>query len=135
MSSNKVSLFNVLESLTIYGDPEQVKGIPINFEILTLWERSEEIPCEGLMRATLFDSKRNASQPFEFNIDLKQSHFHRIRMSITGLPLSGPGRYVYQVAFKEGKADWQDAAELPILIRFEASERISQSSDNDQSLM
>jgi len=120
--SNKVSLFNILENLTIYGDPEQVTGIPINVEILTLWERLYEEPCEGFMRIILINPHEIASQPFEFNIDLKEAHFHRTRMAITGLPLSGPGRYVYQVAYKEGETNWQIAAELPILIRFENSE-------------
>lgn len=119
--TNKVSLFNAFESLTIYGDPEQIKGIPINFEILTLWERMEEETCEGVMRVILFDAKGDASPDFECNINLRESHFHRTRMAVKGLPLSGPGRYVCQVAYQIGEADWQIAAELPIIIRFENS--------------
>jgi len=126
--SNKVSLFNVLESLTVYGNPEQVYGIPIKFEVITLWERTGETPVEGVMRLMQIKPDGESSNPLEVKIDLSKSHFHRTRISIQGLPLAGPGRYVYQVESKEEEADWQKVAELPILINFEEPKSNTQDS-------
>jgi hypothetical protein len=120
--SNKVSLFNVLESLTIFGIQDQVIGIPLRFEVLTLWERTEETPIEGVTRLIQIKPNGEPSKPLEIKIDLSKSHFHRTRISIQGFSLSGPGRYVFQIQYKEGEADWQQAAELPVLIEYEAPE-------------
>ena len=117
--SNKVSIFNVLDGLTVLGDPEQVNGIPVTFEMISSWERSKEEPCEGSMRVYQLKPSGEKTSYLEFGIDLSKSHFHRTRIKFNGLPLAGPGRYVICVEYKEGDGKWQKAAELPLLVKFE----------------
>jgi hypothetical protein len=120
--TNKVSIFNTLDGLTIFGDPEQETGVPIRFEVISFWERSEEDPCEGKMRVYQRKPSGKKSDYFPFYIDLTKSHFHQTRIKFNGMPLSGPGRYAFVVEYKEGEGKWKKAAELPILINFEMKE-------------
>lgn len=119
--TNRVSLFNVLDTLTIVGDPGDVQGIPIRFEIFSMWENTIDTPSEGVMRLIAIDPNGETRSPLEVRIDLTSSHFHRSRIQIQGLKLSGPGRYVFRIEYKDEDKDWKSVAELPILINFESS--------------
>jgi len=107
-----------MESLTIYGTPDQVDGIPIRFEVISLWERSEDEPCKGTMFLSQISPTGERTDPLEVDIDLSKSHFHRTRILIQGLKISGVGRYRFLISVKEDSREWL-AAELPILVNFE----------------
>jgi len=118
--TNRISLLNILESLTVFGDVEQFKGVALNFEVVSDWEKEDDNPYEGMMRIKRRMPAGELSEVIKTKIDLTKSHFHRTRIRFNGMPLAGPGRYVFEIDYKEGEGKWKKAAELPIVINFEA---------------
>jgi len=69
--SNNVSLQNVLEQFSIRDEPEPGGLIPIPFEVMTLWTRSDfEMPAQGSQRLTLFSPSGDIIKEHEFAVDL-----------------------------------------------------------------
>ena len=119
--TNRISLFNVLENLTIFTQAEEPITLPIGFEIFTLWTRSHvDQPCKGRMRVYYCHPSGETTNPFEVPIDLSQAIYFRSRTRSQGLALTTPGRYVFLVEIQdEGEDAWRRVAELPVLVNFQ----------------
>ena len=134
--TNRISMFNVLESLTIFSQADEPVTLPISFEIFSLLTRSEpDQPSKGRLRVYYRHPSGEATSPFEVSIDLSHAIYFRSRVRSQGLALTSPGRYLFLVEVQdEGDDAWRIVAELPLLVRFQPPDKASEDSQTQQPL-
>jgi len=124
---NNVSIFGVLEELTVFLSPVKETGklpekfsIPMNYEIVSMWQRSQDMgSAKAEIEYIFIDSENKAllktTQAIEIPVASKR---HRSRMKITGMRLTKPGDYTFQVKIKEeGEDAFHLVAELPLEVK------------------
>jgi hypothetical protein len=118
--TNALSLFKVLEQLTVYTEGDQPLQLPIHFELLSLWTRRlAEEPCRGKARVT-FISPSDNRKLVELVVDLRQSVNHRTRIMSDKLELTGPGKYLFTIELQqENDQAWEKVATLPLLVSYQ----------------
>lgn len=118
--TNHVSIFNALETLVIFGDPQVINRISIHFEIISSWVRSDEkLASTGMMRLYFCNPEGECNKQLDFPIDLSKSMFHHTRINSSCLMLKGPGRYKFMIDLQEEGGTWKPVATLPLIITFE----------------
>lgn len=122
--TNNVSLFSVIEQVTISGPPlpEGATGlVPMEFELVTLWYNSPETgPQRGHARILFRDSSDNTLTTIEFDTDVTSFRRHRTTARINGLPFREPGTYHFQLQLRpEGDTDFRDILSYPLDITFQ----------------
>jgi hypothetical protein len=122
--SNNLSLFNVLEQITVHSEMEgdEAAVAPIEMEAVSLWSRSDDdVPAKGVQRLTLLSPSGETLASGEQEIDLSKHRRFRNRVRFGGLPVKGAGRYIFRVEQKnEGEAEWQHVTGVPLELTFEA---------------
>lgn len=120
MESGSVSLFNIIETLSVFGDPQKPFQVPAHFELLSLWTRSDPaVPEYGRMRVTLVTPGGEEIPQTEMPIDLSTALYSRTRLHGDRISLKGPGRYVFQVDLRdENDLAWISVASIPVLVIF-----------------
>jgi len=118
--NNNLSIFDVLNSLTIYAEEGNEITIPIKYELVSLWERIEdEKPAQGKVKLLFVDPNGTKKTVFERALEWDRTQFYRTRVNMQGLSLIQSGRHAFEVEFKyEGKYRWGRICELPLLIKF-----------------
>lgn len=118
--SNNVTLQNVLEQVTITKEleAEQAAVIPMRFEVVTLWARSDfDKPAEGEQRLTLISPSGESLLTGKGKIDLSEFRRYRYRARFDGFPTKGVGRYIFRVECRvNDRAAWHRAADIPFEI-------------------
>mgnify|MGYP001026944367 CR=1 FL=1 len=118
--SNNVSLLNVLEQITLHGeaeaDADERALVPIGMEVVTLWSRSDyDVPAGGVQKLTLLSPSGEVLASGEQHTDLSKHRRFRNRARFRGLPLAGPGRYVFRVEQREtDDAEWHHVTDVPL---------------------
>ena len=113
--TNRVSLFNAMESIAFTKQPTKENPVVISCEIVSLWTREPDTPVIGEVQIFLNTPEIKFEQPISLTIDLTQSVFHRTRLSINSLAFTSIGRYEFEIQYREkGNADWLPATKLPI---------------------
>lgn len=124
--SNSVSLFNVLEQITIRGEMDRGEPAvaPIEMEVVSLWSRSDyDVPAKGVQRLRLLSPSGETLASGEQEIDLSKHRRFRNRARFRGLPVQGTGRYTFRVEQKrEGEVEWQHVTDVPLELTFETEE-------------
>ena len=123
--SNNVSIFNVIEQINITGEPKPQGVVPIRFEIVTLWARSDfDEPARGRARIIFISpSGKKVKLSEERDIVLSKYERLRARQFVQGLPVREPGRHVFQVELQnEGENRWRKVASVPLKIAFVSPE-------------
>jgi hypothetical protein len=120
--TNTVSLFNVLEQLTVFTESTENIRIPIHFEILSLWTRqSPDVPERGKARIIFCSPSNQQKQQVEMTLDLSKATNYRSKLVSDGIELTGPGKYYFVVEFMgESKQEWQTVARLPLSVNYQA---------------
>ncbi len=127
--SNNISLIDVLEQLGIPSStiPSAEGGrmvLPLNVELVTLWERADyEHPVRGRARITLHDPTGTPiGPPNEYDVDLTAHTRTRARTHLSGLPFVGAGRYLFSIEVQsEGETAWRSAASVPLQVTIQPS--------------
>lgn len=124
---NNVSIHGVLEQLSIVLTPinnsgklPEKLGIPMNYEIVSLWQRSKEIESiKGDIEYILLDPDNKELLKNTQRMEIpKTSRRFRSRMKISGLPLSKEGDYTFQITMKEEGTDaFYLVVELPLEVK------------------
>lgn len=124
---NNISIHGVLEELSVSLTPENETGklpekfgIPISYEIVSMWQRNKNVESwKAEIKYIFVDSENEELLSSTQIIEIpKTSRRHRSRMKITGMPLSKEGDYTFQVKIKEEGADtFRLVAELPLEIK------------------
>lgn len=126
-ADNNVSIHGVLEQLSIVLTPinnsgklPEKLGIPMNYEIVSLWQRSKEIESiKGDIEYILLDPNNKELLKNTQSMEIpKTSRRFRSRMKIIGMPLSKEGDYTFQVKVKEeGTDNFTLVSELPLEVK------------------
>ena len=120
--TNNLSLFNVVEEVQVPAQqPRSLTEvldesvIPISFELVVLWVRSElQLPEKGFgrVRVLLPGDKDDLIQ--EYEVDLTKFLRLRSRLRLLGLPAGGEGVYLFKVDGKSSGQEWTELFELPL---------------------
>lgn len=118
--TNNISLQNVLEQLTVTGDPETGALVPERLDAASFWTRAEpDVPCQGRMRLSFQAPSGKVFGPSELPIDLSQHERHRTQVCFRALPAEEPGRHYFYVDLQnEGQSEWHRVAAIPLTILF-----------------
>ena len=124
--NNNLSLFEVLNSISVYAKEGNEINIPIKFELVSLWEKIEyEKPVRGKVRLVFVYPNGRKNTIFENILEWDKTPFYRTRVNIQGLLLRQSGRHVFLVEFKdESKDRWSRVCELPMLIKIEPPKEV-----------
>ncbi|MBU4016193.1 hypothetical protein KJ980_06165 [Patescibacteria group bacterium] len=124
---NNISIYGVLEELSVFltpaketGEIPKKLGIPINYEIVSMWQRNKDVESAKAEIVYVFvDPENNELLKNTQIMEIpKASRRLRSRMKIVGMPLTKEGDYTFQVKIKEeGKSDFCLVAELPLEIK------------------
>jgi hypothetical protein len=122
--SNRVSIHNAIEQITIKGEPKPDAVLQMKLDLISLWIRSNpNEPASGEMRLSFVppsgDTGLNLVSP------IKLSEHERIRnlINIETLPIHEPGRYYFIVEQRVNTDEWKRVAAIPITIIFEPLEQ------------
>lgn len=119
--NHTISIFNILEQLSVFSNTPDMVSLPIHLEIFSLLTREDEkVPAQGKMRIFFCDPADSCTQKAELDIDLKNAVYFRSRIRVDGLDLKGNGKYKFVVELQQkGKKAWEKVASLPLLINFQ----------------
>src|SRR5205809_999186 len=121
--TNNISIMDVIDEvkvdLTLPKNLGEIKniGIPVEFEITSLWYRetpNDELPF--YFRIEFYDPSGNILNVFESPIAFQKDKKRlRSQSKIQGLPINDSGVYKFIINFKEKDTEnYQKVAELPI---------------------
>lgn len=122
--TNLVSLLNVIEQVTIPEKPRSEGIVPVQVEVVSLWQRSDPgVPSESRARVTFRSPTGEDLAAGEFELDLSQWQRLRTRHCFRGLPVREEGQYRFSVELWQGSgAQWEEVASIPMEIVFRPSE-------------
>jgi hypothetical protein len=115
--TNNISLFNVIEQLTLEGVPtDQRILVSGQFELVSLWRRSDTNTPEELSGRLLFRMPDGESlDALVFNIDLKSATRSRSVITMSNLPIKGIGTHYFIIEVNDvGSDEWKIVANLPL---------------------
>jgi len=133
---NNISLHGILEQLTVSLVPKDPAkkfnkiGIPLNYEIVSLWQKNEKSQVAmGEIEYIFIDPK---GKELFINTQImeipKTSRRFRSRMKISGLPLTINGDYIFQIRLKEkDSGEFKLVSELPLEIEIKFERDLSKS--------
>lgn len=119
-NSKSISIFDVIEQITVFAEPDQTVRIPLHFEIFSHWMRSDlDTPATGVSRVFLRDPKGFSKKHLEINIELTETTFFRSIIRVSGIELRGPGKYNFIIKLKQKDEKWKKVAEIPFVVTYE----------------
>jgi len=123
--TNNVSIYNVLERITIMGEPKQETALPLNHAVVTMWERLDSDTIrKGMMRLSFITPLGNEIIKIESEINLAEHTRFRNISNIQGLPIAESGRHVYRVELRnENESEWTHICDIPIELKFREPEK------------
>jgi hypothetical protein len=126
--SNNVSLHNIIEQVTIRGEPKSDGALDMPLYIMTLWTRSDfEVPAQGHARVAILSPSGVVGDPFEYEIDWSANKRQRVRLALPRTPIHEPGHHAFIVEFRnEGETEWRQVAASPLEVIFESPEATEQ---------
>lgn len=122
--SNTMSLQAVLENIEIFGEPEEGKMVPMQFDVASLWSRTgENVPGAGVVRIKLISPTGNELRTSEnIEVNLLETERHRTIVHFQGMPVSEAGRHTISVELQEEGGGVSEIASVPIMIKFSKPE-------------
>lgn len=119
-NTKSLSIFDVLEQIIVYADPDETARIPMHFEIISHWMRNDlDVPSNGIARVFLKDPKGITKKKLEFNIELTESNFFRSIIRVSGIELRGPGKYCFIIELKQPDEKWKKISTIPFVVEYE----------------
>ncbi len=127
-SSNQVSLLNVVESLTLFMDGEELEKLRRSesdsaelpafrrrMHFVTWWVRSDlDTPETVPIRVVLISPGGERGEAAHATVDLSENSSYRIQIAIDGLRFLGEGRYWLAVEEQRGPEEWHEVARVPL---------------------
>jgi len=114
--SNRVSLFNTIETLITDVSPSEEKPFLFSCELISLWYFDGEGETRNGTMRLLFESP-NGKQLGDLTvpIDFSTSDFHRTRLFMKSIPILQPGMSFFLIDYKLGDSDdWKFGAKIPV---------------------
>jgi hypothetical protein len=127
--TNNLSLFNVVEELTVPARPpagspgQQLPAGALQqplFQLVVLWTRSDpDVPEQGRGRIQVLLPDGSLAMRQEFEVVLTQYLRVRFRSNIPELPVGGEGVYRFLIDGKAADSEWSQLFELPLSVVFQ----------------
>ena len=127
--TNNISLINALEELRVASDAfakesdiaEKGLVVPIAFELITLWKRTEEgredISIDAELEIT--DPNNKSVGKYLFPIKIKTgTERSRVRLRFPNMKVTMPGEYLFTIKLKDGKGSFHKATQTYLQIKF-----------------
>lgn len=94
--------------------------LPTQIYLVTLWARRDfEVPARARAKVTYESPDGVHSLPTEYTVDLTTWRRFRNISRMDGVPISGPGRYIFKVElYQEQEERWDEVARVPLEIIF-----------------
>ena len=126
--TNQVSIIDVVEGITVGLEAPlstlDKPRIPLHFELVTLWNRSEpDTPEKAVGKYKLTGPKGEALTDQEIEIDLSQFKRFRSTLKAESLPLPSAGTFLFTVLLRGEDGDsWQKVGHAPLEVTIEVRE-------------
>jgi hypothetical protein len=119
--SNNISLLNVIEQLTIHGEPSPDRALPSSLEVVTLVSRhSLADTATGNARIEFVSPSGEVLLHSDHAVDLEEYIRFRWRWRIQGLPVRRSGRHLFRVFLQQADgSEWEQVSEVPLQVNFE----------------
>lgn len=116
--TNNISIFNILEEISVPEDAIKNEAIGVLVEIVTLWVRSDlSKPEKGTSRIRLLAPNGEVLETAESEVDLATYERLRSRGLFQGLPYQGEGVYRFVLELQEDdKSGWKQVASIPLKV-------------------
>ena len=116
--SNNVSIQNVIEQITIQGEPLPDGWLGIEMTAISLWARSApDTPARGKMRLSFVSPSGVELGSFEGKINLNEHPRSRNIFRFTKLPLKENGWHYFRV-YLQINGEWQEIGKIPLEVSF-----------------
>lgn len=116
--TNSIDIQNVIEQLTIFGDPPPNGVLPIDLCFFALWSRSDvEVPASGEMRLSLILPGEDAKEIITVPVDLEKHQRRRNIIKFQKLTVTKSGRYIFLLELKTND-DWKEVSKTPLDVTF-----------------
>ena len=122
--SNNLSIQNVLERVTIHGEPMPDTLLPMPFDLVTMWTRvAPDIPARGIVRMQMQFPSGKVYESHEAEVNVLEHLYFRFKIHFAGLPMAEAGRHLFVVELKNEDTDeWQRVAAVPLQLTFKPPE-------------
>lgn len=117
--THNISLIGALEKVQFkpisLSQGEKV-FIPFNFEVVTRWGRGkDDPPMHGRGKLQVIMPSGEICNEVEYDIDLTEKPFWRIRIRNPGLPVQESGFYIFRSQlWDENESAWKNVADVPL---------------------
>ena len=129
-SSNQVSLLNVVESLKLFVDKEELERLRKpdtnsdeapsfrrRMHFVTWWVRSDlDTPETVPIRLVVTSPRGERAGTVPGTVDLSDKSGYRIQIVIDGLKFLGEGRYWFAVEQEVAAEEWREVARVPLTV-------------------
>lgn len=121
--TNNVSLFDVLEQITIEDWAGHPGLVPGQFELVSLWSRYElDRPSRGEARLTLRTPGGGTHAEQMQPIDLREYRRLRNRTRLPAIPIDVPGSYRFVIECRQmDQEEWVQVAIVPLEVQVAAA--------------
>ena len=133
IDTNSISLFNIIEDISVPSDPpvvdeEEEDSFPMalgSCELIVASARTDlSVPERSPVRVLLeFPTETPPAVLLEAEINLESAQRNRFRLQLPGLPISGRGtyRFVIEVQQPDGE-EWHQLHEVPISVEYQTQD-------------
>ena len=99
--SNNVSLEHIIEQITVQRTMQVKKAIPIELDVMTLWEIDDSSDAATYTsRLVVVSPDKEELASSEMEVNLTKHKRSRNRIHLRGLPFQGFGHYILRVDLK-----------------------------------
>jgi hypothetical protein len=120
------------------GEAGERPGIPIVFELITCWRRTEPtVPEKVEVRLVLEAPSGQQLAAPAVTIDLSESWGARTRIRLQTIPMLGLGRYWFFVCTPKGETELEVVARVPLRVRglpAESANTDGETADNNEAM-
>lgn len=118
--SNNLSLLDILEQVNLLGpapDPGTNVALPLQFELVSLWSKSNlGEPEQSVSRIRMIAPDNTEILSNEFPVNLTEHARMRTQMKSIMFPLHGAGRYTFTVEIRRADNNWDMVARIPVQV-------------------
>jgi hypothetical protein len=114
-----LSLFDVLEEISVLEPIAEPGEIPLTCHLVTLWRRDKlEKPTTDMVRVrVLSPSGEQARKTSTYRVDLTKHERLRHRLALNAVPIISPGALEFIVEIQVGDDSWAKVASVPLDIK------------------
>jgi hypothetical protein len=114
---NKLSLFDIVEQITLLEPITEPGLIPIKIHLVTLWRReslAHATKTTARVRVLVPPQGEEVSKSHEYVVDLTKFVRLRQRIVFRTIPVRGEGTYEFVIDYLDADERWREATRIPL---------------------